>query len=155
MHKIKDIVKKVGESHDPIKIKKLGCLVEELILESDCPDKYEHELYILANGYHFNHEKMDEALEKIGAKWCVEEVCSIMKSLGITFVGEYSEVTDFDKCYVMNMLHSDFYPLISDSSTMAKFSEKYIKDEDYPIKGGKPFAEWSHKKKLKEEMRFI
>lgn len=152
MHKVKDILKKVSESRDPVKMRKLECMIEDLIKESDCPEKYEHELYILANGYHFNQEMMNKALESIGSKWCVEEVCSIMKSLGIVFMGEYSEVTDYDKCYVMNMLHSDFYPLISDSSTMAKFSEKYIKDEDYPVKGGKPFAEWCYKKKLKEDM---
>lgn len=148
MCNIKDLVVSIIESKDMIKAHELSELIECLIESSDHPEKYEEKLYILTHGYHFDEEKMNKALKCIGKKWNTEEVCSIMKSLGIIFTGDYSDVTIYDKCYAMNMLHSDYYPMISDSSTMAKFAEKYIKDEDYPIKGGKPYAEWCLRMKL-------
>lgn len=145
MHnKIKNILWKMSTDMDQNKMECLSEMICELIKESECPEKYMKKIYILTNGYHFDEQKLMESGIKM--KWSVEEVSRLFDAQGIYFRDEYAGVTDYDKCYVMNMMYSDYYPLISDSSTAAKFTEKYIKDEDYPIKGGKAFAEWCLKK---------
>lgn len=152
MHnKIKNIIWKIGSENDQKKIDCLAEMICELIKESECPEKYMDKLYILCHGYHFNEEKLMESGVKM--KWTVEESIRLFESQGIYFRDEYSGVTEYDKCYVINMLYSDYYPLISDSSTAVKFAEKYIKDEDYPIKGGKAFAEWSFRHKHEMKMK--
>lgn len=151
MYDIKSIMLGMKDQNDMAKINKLSCMFEKLIEESGDPMKYEMDLYILANGYHFNEEMFNKAMEGKDIKWSPDVVNSMMNSHGITFSGELSEVTLYDKTYVMNMLYRKFYPLISDPSTAAKFAEKYIKC-DYPIPGGKAFAEWMLKCKLEKEM---
>lgn len=151
LHDIKGIITKIKETDDPIVLSKLSCLVEKLIEESDDPMKYEMDLYILENGYHFNEETFNKAMEGKDIKWSPETSNSMMNSHGISFTGEFEHVTIYDKAYVMNMMYRKFYPLISDPSTAAKFAEKYIK-HSYPIPGGKAFAEWMLKCKLEKEM---
>lgn len=150
MHDIKKILGKIGDG-DSVMKNKLAELMECLIADSKDPRKYEHKLYVLENGYHFNKEKLDKAMISKEMKWSVDTACSIMTSHGISFSGEYECVTPYDKCYVMNMMYCKYYPLISDSASAAKFSEKYIKDPEYPIKGGKAYAEWMLKCELEDK----
>lgn len=148
MHNVKNIIKKIVQEGDLVKMEKFCCMVEDLIEESNDPEKYIDELYVLHCGYHFNDEKLAES--GVRMKWNVNEACSVFSSQGISFDGEYREVTDHDKCYVLNLMYASYYPLISDSSTAAKFAEKYIKDANYSIKGGKAYAEWKMKHKLEK-----
>lgn len=152
MYDIKSIITKIKDHDDHVAINKLSCMIEKLIEESDDPMKYEVDLYVLTNGYHFNEETFNKAMEGKEIKWSPDTASSIMSSHNILFTGEYECVNMYDKAYVMNMLYRKFYPLISDSSTAAKFSEKYIKCE-YPITGGRAFAEWMLKCKLEKEFK--
>lgn len=152
MHDIKGILTKMKEQSDPVILNKLACLMEKLIEESEDPIKYEMDLYILEHGYHFNEKTFNMAMEGKEVKWSPETACSVLDNYGISFSREFEHVTMYDKAYVMNMLYKKFYPLISDPSTTAKFTEKYIKC-DYPVTGGKAFAEWMLKCKLEKEMK--
>lgn len=145
MHDIKHILQSIHG--DEIKMSKLQCMMERLIKDSDNPSKYEIDLHILEHGYHFDEHMYKKAMMGKDPKWTPETVNSLLSSHGITFTGEYEGVTIYDKAYVMNTLYKKFYPLIADSSATAKFTEKYIKC-DYPIVGGKAFAEW----KLRQEL---
>jgi hypothetical protein len=150
MYDIKNIMLGMKDHADSSKMNKLSCLFKELIEESKDPSKYEIDLYILENGYHFNEEMFNKAMEGKDVKWSPDTCNSMMNSHGISFSGELSDVTMYDKAYVMNALYRKYYPLISDPSTAAKFAEKFIKC-DYPIPGGRAFAEWMLKCKLEKE----
>lgn len=142
----------IKDHGDDVKLNKLSNLIEELIDKAGDIDKYEMDFHLLEHGYHFDEIMYKRAMgEKNSAKWTPETACSLLDSHGITFTNEYSSVTKFDKAYVMNTLYKTYYPLIADSSTTAKFTEKYIKCP-YPIIGGRAFAEWMTKCKLKSEM---
>jgi hypothetical protein len=149
MHDIKKLMSMV--SGDEMKMNKLSHLIKNLIENSDRPDKYEMDIYLLENGYHFNEDMYKKATEGMECKWTPETVVSLLSSHGITFSGEYECVTMYDKAYVMNTIYKMYYPLIADSSAAAKFTEKFIKCK-YPVTGGRAFAEWSHKCWLKSEL---
>lgn len=141
MHDIKKIMSNIREHGDEMTFDKLSCMFEDLIAHSSNPDKYVMDLHILQHGYHFDECMYNKAIEHMDPKWTVDTAVSVMSSHGIKFDGEWDEVTCYDKAFVMNMMYRSFYPLISDSSTASKFTEKYIKCP-YPIKGGRAFAEW-------------
>lgn len=152
MHDIKKLMTMIKDHGDEATLNKLSNLVSELISESGNLDKYEMDFHILEHGYHFDEVMYKRAMsEKDAAKWSPETACSLLDSHGVTFTNEYSGVTKYDKAYVMNTLYKSYYPLITDSSTTAKFAEKYIKCP-YPVPGGRAFIEWMTKCKFKSEM---
>lgn len=146
MHDIKSIMAKIKESGDEVMLDKLSDLFNDLIDHSDDPTKYSMDLHILEHGYHFNEALYVKAMEGKDPKWTPETVESLISSHGIK-LDDYKCLTKYDLAYVMNSLYKMYYPLIADSGTAAKFTEKYIKCH-YPIKGGRAFAEWMTKCKL-------
>lgn len=151
MYDIKKLMNAIKDG-DELKMNKLSHLIEELITDSDNPDKYEMDIYLLENGYHFNENMYKRAMEGKECKWTPETANSLLASHGISFTGEFEAVTMYDKAYVMNTLYKMYYPLIADSASASKFTEKFIKC-DYPITGGRAFAEWSHKCWIKSQMK--
>lgn len=147
MYDIKKIISKLQVDQNEAANTTLADMIESLIHESSDPSKYENDLYILCNGYHFNEGMYKKASEYMDMKWTPDMVSSVMNSYGISFKDEYKDVTIYDVAYVMNMLYKMYYPLISDSSSAAKYAEKFIKCK-YPIAGGRAFAEWMLKCKL-------
>lgn len=115
----------------------LSSMIEKLLRDSPSPEKYEMKLYTLENGYHFNEEYFNKSMSGTDIKWSPDVAESIVLSSGVKFS---DCVTKWDIAYVMNMLYKMYYPLISDSSTAAKFTEKYI-NSNYPIPFGRAFAE--------------
>ena len=78
----------------------------------------------------------------------LSEIEKIMSAHGTKFP---ECVTIEDITFTVNYLYHLFYPLIPDVSVALRFAEKYIKDENYPVKYGKPFCEWSHREWLREK----
>ena len=93
-------------------------------------------LYQEVYGPHFNEWMLEKALTEManedgttGPKWTLEQTTQVAKNHGIAFVN----FNEYDWCYVMNMLHSDFYGVIDEDSSMYyKLAHKFICDKDAP-----------------------
>ena len=120
--------------------------MEDLLEESKEKKKYEMDLYKLAYGPHFNDEKLKESGVKI--KYSTPEIEKLISAHGIKFP---ECVTMEDVTYTTNYLYHLYYPLIPDISVALRFTEKYIKDETYPVKYGRAFCDWSHREWLREK----
>ena len=97
-------------------------------------EELELELYKKAYGYHFNSWMLEKALKHMvnedgtsGAHWDLEQTTSVAKNNGITF----SHFNEYDWCYVMNMIYSDYYGSIpNDTSVYIKMARKFLEDKD-------------------------
>lgn len=97
-------------------------------------DDLELYLYKLVYGCHFNSWLLEKALHEMinedgtkGKHWSLDETSSVAKQYDISFT-KYNE---YDWCYVMNMLYSDYYGSVPDDvSTYAKMSKKFLEDRD-------------------------
>lgn len=148
MYNIKDLLTKVTREDDHDKIEILADMLESLIEESGNKGEYEHSLHMLMYGPHFNDCKLRESGIKM--KYSVDEISRHVSAQGIVFD---SSVTIEDITYVANSLYSMYYPLISDIAQTLKFSEKYIKDDTYPIRYGRAYMEWCYKEKLRKKFK--
>ena len=95
------------------------------------PDKYkdlDNCIYVIANGYHFNQDMLNEYLDKMinddgskAPKWTVMETTQVANSSGIKF----DKFNEYDWNYVMNMIYSDYVSMlgsnVSSYAKMAKF----------------------------------
>ncbi len=144
MFDFKSILDHIVSTGDTEKMHTLQDMMENLLEESGDKKKYEMDLYKLAHGPHFNEEKLKESGVKI--KYSTSEIEKIMSAHGTKFP---ECVTIEDITFTVNYLYHLFYPLIPDVSVALRFAEKYIKDENYPVKYGKPFCEWSHREWLR------
>lgn len=93
-------------------------------------------LYKEIYGCHFNDWMLEEALSEmrnedgtVGPKWTVEQTTSVAHNNGIKF----EHFNEYDWCYVMNMIYSDYYGAVSDeTSSYLKLAKKFICDKDAP-----------------------
>ncbi len=145
MHSTRELIMKLSDEGDHDKMVILGDLMEELIEKSEDKDEYKYHLHMLLHGPHFDECMLKESGMKM--KYGVPEVTRFMAAQGIVFD---DCVTHEDITYVANYLYFMYYPLISDINQALKFTEKYIKDVDYPVKNGKAFMEWFNREKLKK-----
>lgn len=65
----------------------------------------------------------------VGGHWTLDQTTSVAKAKGIRF----DAFNEFDWCYVMNMLYSDYYGTVPDSTdTYASMARAFLMDKDAP-----------------------
>lgn len=103
------------------------------------PDKYkdlEDCIYVIAYGYHFNQEMLEDTLSTMvnddgtkAPKWTVAETTNVAKSSGILF----KTFNEYDWNYTMNMIYSDYCTVLGDSVvSYVKMADKFLNDKDAP-----------------------
>ena len=120
-------------------LEQLSSFIDSAILKIKAFDEKLYEdleicLYKEVYGCHFNKWLLEKALSEMvnedgtkGGRWTLEETTSIAKSNNVDFVG-YNE---YDWCYVINMVYSDFYGAIpNDTQVYAKIARKFLEDKD-------------------------
>lgn len=72
-----------------------------------------------------------------GGHWTLEQTTSVAKNNGV----EFDHFNEYDWCYVMNMLYSDYYGSIpNETSVYLKMAKKFLDDKD--AKDGKAYRYW-------------
>ena len=97
-------------------------------------EELELHLYKEIHGKHFSEWLLEKATKNMineddsyGPHWTVEQTTSVAKNLGLTF----KEYNEYDWNYVMNMMYSDYYGIISDDVNLyAKLSKRFLQDKD-------------------------
>lgn len=108
-------------------------------LKRSMPEIYhdmECELYEHIYGNHFTQWKYDWAVGKLenkdgtmGAHWKVSDVTNYAKSHGAS----YRNYNEYDLAYVMNVMYSDYYGVVSDNvDTYYRLAIAFIEDKDAP-----------------------
>ena len=100
----------------------------------DVYEELELILYKRVYGCHFNEWLLEKALSEMineddtkGKHWSLEDTNNVSKQYNITF-GKYNE---YDWCYVMNMIYSDYYGAVpNDLSVYVKMAKKFLEDKD-------------------------
>ena len=115
-----------------------------MIKETDSKlyDTLENYLYKELYGCHFNDWLLTKALKEMvnedgtkGGHWSLEQTTSVAKQSDIQF----EKFNEYDWCYVMNMMYSDYYGAVpNDISTYVKLSKKFLEDKD--SKEGKAYS---------------
>ena len=84
---------------------------------------------------HFTEELAQEAVSHMenedgtkGAHWPVDEVKRLIRKHNVD-LGEYNI---YDAFYVVNMLYSDYYPVVKDEKNIVKLMELFLFDKDAP-----------------------
>ena len=99
-------------------------------------EQLEMSLYKELYGCHFNSWLLECALDKMqnqdgteGGHWTLDQTTSVAKQYGITF----TTFNEYDWNYVMNMMYSDYYGVVSnDVSSYAKLAKNFLMDKDAP-----------------------
>lgn len=107
-------------------------------------EELEEELYREVYGCHFNEWLLQKALSKMvnedgsfGGHWTLEQTTAVAKNNGV----EFDHFNEYDWCYVMNMLYSDYYGSIpNETSVYLKMAKKFLDDKD--AKDGKAYRYW-------------
>lgn len=98
-------------------------------------DKYEMELYEMANGKVLNQkmaEKIVNNMRPYGMKWTIDEIDEIKKQYG------FNNLRTIDTYIVMNSAYNDFQDIFGDKIEMyIRYARDFIEDED--AKDGKVF----------------
>ena len=95
-------------------------------------EQLERELYVEVFGYHFNDWLLEKALFEMvnedgtkGGHWTLEQTTSVARSNEI----ELEKYNEYDWCYVMNMIYSDYYGSVpNDNAVYVKMAQKFLKD---------------------------
>lgn len=107
------------------------------MLKETNPQTYEDlEMYLYKEiyGKHFNEWMLDKATKGMvnedgttGPHWTVDQTNSVAKQLGIT----YDTFNEYDWNYVMNMIYSDYYGVLSnEAGVYGKMAKKFLMDKD-------------------------
>ena len=104
-------------------------------------EELEEELYREVYGCHFNEWLLQKALSTMvnedgsfGGHWTLEQTTTVAKNNGV----EFNHFNEYDWCYVMNMLYSDYYGSIpNEISVYLKMAKKFLDDKD--AKDGKAY----------------
>lgn len=94
-------------------------------------------LYRLIYGSHFNEWSLKEALSSMknedgseGGHWSVEQTMSMAEERGVPLDGSFNE---YDWCYAMNMVRSDYYGSVPDeTSSYVALARRFLEDRDAP-----------------------
>ena len=103
------------------------------------PDKYEdleNCLYVIAYGYHFNKDMLDDIFTGMvnddgtrAPKWTVAETTQVARNAGVAF----KTFNEYDWNYTMNMIYSDYCTVLGDNvASYTKMAEKFLNDKDGP-----------------------
>ena len=130
--------KKILEAATPEQIKEFvrDTLSMLKATDKDLYDKLEMDLYKEVYGCHFNDWLLECALDKMqnedgtmGGHWTLEQTNSVAKQNGILF----TNFNEYDWNYVMNMMYSDYYGVVSNEvSSYVKLAKKFLMDKDAP-----------------------
>lgn len=107
----------------------------------DLYDELELCLYKEVYGCHFNSWLLEKALSEMinedgtkGGHWTIDDTTSVARSVGV----EFKNFNEYDWCYVMNMVYSDYYGVINnDAGSYAKIAKRFLEDKDAKV--GKAF----------------
>lgn len=102
----------------------------------DLYDTLENHLYKEMYGCHFSDWLLKKALENMhnedgtmGEHWTTEQTTQVAKANGIMF----THFNEYDWNYVMNMMYSDYYGVVSnDVNSYVKLAKRFIEDKDAP-----------------------
>ncbi len=121
MHKLSDIFEKTMEHLEKC--------------DKNAFDKYEMELYEMANGKVLNQkmaEKIVNNMRPYGMKWTIDEIDEIKKQYG------FNNLRTIDTYIVVNSAYNDFQDIFGDKIEMyIRYARDFIEDED--AKDGKVF----------------
>lgn len=100
----------------------------------DVYEELELILYKRVYGCHFNEWLLEKALSELvnedgtkGKHWSYEETRSVANQSNITF----EKYNEYDWCYVLNMIYSDYYGAVpNDLSIYVKMAKKFLEDKD-------------------------
>ena len=119
----------------------LKCFALSLIsmLKERNKDLYEDAedlLYRMIYGEHFSEWSLKIALENMinedgthGGHWTLEETTSVAKQYGV----DLNYINQYDWCYLLNMIYSDYYGVIpNETSSYVKLAKKFVHDKDAP-----------------------
>jgi hypothetical protein len=109
--------------------------------DNEMYEELEMELYKKIYGCHFNEWMLAKALEEmenedgsLGGHWSLAETTALARQHNISF----NNINEYDWCYTMNMIYSDYYGSVSNESTAyIKLAKKFLFDKDSP--NGKAF----------------
>lgn len=109
------------------------------MLKGTYPELYneaEDLLYKELYGCHFNAWLLEKALSSMenedgtkGGHWTIDQTTSVARQNGISF----DTFNEYDWCYVMNMIYSDYYNLFDNNVTSyVKMAKRFLMDKDAP-----------------------
>ena len=130
----KEIIREIDNG----KLKDLTIDMLSMIKETnkELYDTLEMYLYKEVYGCHFNKWLLEKATSEMvnedgtkGIHWNIADTTSVAKSNGVSF----DKFNEYDWCYVMNMMYSDYYGSVNnDTNTYAKMAVKFLNDKDAP-----------------------
>ena len=130
--------KEIINNADESKLRELTKDMLSMIKETnkELYDTLEMYLYKEVYGCHFNKWLLEKATSEMvnedgtkGIHWNIADTTSVAKSNGISF----DKFNEYDWCYVMNMMYSDYYGSVNnDTNTYAKMAIKFLNDKDAP-----------------------
>lgn len=99
-------------------------------------EELELDLYKEMYGCHFNEWLLNKALSNLenedgttGYHWDLGTTTQVAKNNGI----EFNHFNEYDWCYTMNMLYSDYYKVVgNDANTYVKMAKAFLCDKDAP-----------------------
>lgn len=96
------------------------------------------EFYEMENGFHFNRGLLFFALDKMvfenGIGYSLEQSTQLAKKYDVTFNSHFNE---FDWCYALNLIYSDFFDSDFDDEMYVRLTKKFLYDADF--KDGKAY----------------
>lgn len=130
----KEIIREIDNG----KLKDLTIDMLSMIKETnkELYDTLEMYLYKEVYGCHFNKWLLEKATSEMvnedgtkGIHWNIADTTSVAKSNGVSF----DKFNEYDWCYVMNMMYSDYYGSVNnDTNTYVKMAIKFLNDKDAP-----------------------
>lgn len=100
-------------------------------------DRMEDKLYVKLFGNHFSKASYECAVSFLenkdgtkGAHWSKEDITNYARTKGLS----YSDFNEYDFAYAMNMVYSDYFGVIPDSTeSYYKVAKAFIEDKDAPV----------------------
>ena len=137
---IKEYLDKIIDNDKLEDMQKLSHIFEKTMehlekCDKNAFDKYEMELYEMANGKVLNQkmaEKIVNNMRPYGMKWTIDEIDEIKKQYG------FNNLRTIDTYIVVNSAYNDFQDIFGDKIEMyIRYARDFIEDED--AKDGKVF----------------
>ena len=130
----KEIIREIDNG----KLKDLTIDMLSMIKETnkELYDTLEMYLYKEVYGCHFNKWLLEKATNEMvnedgtkGIHWNIADTTSAARNNGVSF----DKFNEYDWCYVMNMMYSDYYGSVNnDTNTYVKMAIKFLNDKDAP-----------------------
>ena len=104
--------------------------------DHDLYEEMECDLYLTIYGPHFTEWKYEKAVSKLqnadgshGPHWSLSDIVGYAKNKGVVF----SSYNEWDFAYAMNIVYSDYYGSIPDTTeSYYKVAKAFLDDKDAP-----------------------